>query len=96
MAKPTRVVDRKILFIEQAFEEYNQWAIKDMEAFKKIASMIKEIRRTPFSGIGKPEALKYDLKGFWSRRITGGDRLVYSVTDEHVYIISCKYHYGDK
>nr|WP_293088010.1 Txe/YoeB family addiction module toxin [Okeania sp. SIO3B5] len=59
----------------------------------KIVNLIKDIQRDPFSGLGKPEALKYDLSGLWSRRITQEHRLVYSVYDEEIVIISCKFHY---
>jgi toxin YoeB len=56
-------------------------------------TLIKDIQRDPFSGLGKPEALKHDLSGLWSRRITQEHRLVYNVTDEEIVIVSCKFHY---
>ncbi|WP_322743453.1 Txe/YoeB family addiction module toxin [Microcystis aeruginosa] len=58
-----------------------------------MASLIKDVQREPFSGLGKPEALKHELSGLWSRRITKEHRLVYSVSDEEIVIISCKFHY---
>lgn len=61
--------------------------------FKKIGELLKEIQRTPFVGKGKPEPLKHELKGYWSRRITDEHRLVYEVTNDLIVIISCKYHY---
>jgi len=64
--------------------------------FQKIGSLIKEIARTPFVGRGKPEPLRGNLSGFWSRRITGKHRLVYKVEQEFVVIASCKSHYGDR
>lgn len=84
---------RKILFHSSAFEEYSDWAKNDKKVFGKLTRIIKETAREPFSGLGKPEALKSELNGYWSRRITHKDRLVYKATDEHIIIISCKYHY---
>nr|WP_199301770.1 Txe/YoeB family addiction module toxin [Sphaerospermopsis sp. FACHB-1194] len=63
------------------------------EVFKKILELIKDIQREPFSGIGKPEPLKYELQGYWSRRITDEHRLVYKVEEDVLIILSCKYHY---
>jgi len=82
-----------IIFSKNAWEDYLSWQKEDMKAIKKINSLLKEIQRTPFEGSGKPEALKYDLAGFWSRRITHEHRLVYQVTDESVLVYSCRYHY---
>ena len=70
-----------------------QWGTEDQKVFKKILSLIKDIQREPFSGIGKPEPLKYELQGYWSRRITDEHRLVYKVEEDLLIIISCKYHY---
>jgi toxin YoeB len=84
---------RKVAFLTRSFDEFNPWAIKDKKIYTKIVNIIKDIQRDPFSGIGKPEALKHDLSGFWSRRITQEHRLVYSVSDEEIVIVSCKFHY---
>ncbi len=84
---------RKILFDGQAFNEYNDWAIDNPTMFKKLRRLIQEIQREPYSGVGKPEPLKHELQGCWSRRITDEHRLVYKVTDETIYIVSCKSHY---
>jgi toxin YoeB len=84
---------RKIAFLVRGFDEFNQWAIEDKKIYTKIVRLIKDIQRDPFSGLGKPEALKYELLGLWSRRITDEHRLVYSVTNEEVVIISCRFHY---
>jgi len=65
----------------------------DKKLFDRIRRIIIETARTPFEGIGKPEPLKQQLRGYWSRRITGEHRLVYKVTDEQLIIVSCKYHY---
>ncbi|NEN89318.1 MAG: Txe/YoeB family addiction module toxin [Okeania sp. SIO2D1] len=73
---------RKVAFLTRSFDDFNQWAIEDKKIYIKIVNLIKDIQRDPFSGLGKPEALKYDLSGLWSRRITQEHRLVYSVSDE--------------
>ncbi|MBD2132762.1 Txe/YoeB family addiction module toxin [Sphaerospermopsis sp. FACHB-1094] len=69
------------------------WGKEDKKVFKKILELIKDIQREPFSGIGKPEPLKYELQGYWSRRITDEHRLVYKVEEDVLIILSCKYHY---
>jgi toxin YoeB len=66
---------------------------EDKKVFKKILELIKDIQREPFSGIGKPERLKYELQGYWSRRITDEHRLVYKIEEDLLIILSCKYHY---
>lgn len=83
-----------ITFHPKAFDEYKEWVILDKQIFKKINEIIQNIDRTPFEGIGKPEPLKHQLKGYWSRRINDEHRLVYQVTDENeIIILQCKYHY---
>jgi toxin YoeB len=84
---------RKVAFLPRGFDEFNLWAVEDKKTYAKIVSLIKDIHRDPFSGLGKPEALKHNLSGLWSRRITDEHRLVYSVTEEEVVIISCRFHY---
>ena len=84
---------KKVAFEPEAFEELGQWGTEDKKVLKKILSLIKDIQRDPFSGIGKPEPLKYELQGYWSRRITDEHRLVYKVEEDILIIISCKYHY---
>jgi toxin YoeB len=84
---------RKIAFLSRSFDEFNQWATEDKKIYAKIVTLIKDIERDPFSGLGKPEALKHDLSGLWSRRITQEHRLVYRVSDGEVVIISCRFHY---
>lgn len=76
-----------------AWDDYLYWQKNDKKLLKKINELIKEIRRTPFSGTGKPEPLKHALEGYWSRRITREHRLVYKVTDEELHIVQCRYHY---
>jgi toxin YoeB len=84
---------RKIAFLPDAFADFNRWSREDRKIQKKIVSLIQEIDRTPFSGTGKPEPLKHQLQGLWSRRITQEHRLVYQVTDEEITIVSCRFHY---
>jgi toxin YoeB len=87
-------MSRKIVFESSAFEDFNDWAKLDKKIHRKIIELIKDIDRYPFQGLGKPEALKHDLSGYWSRRIDREHRLVYKVTNEEIVILSCKYHYG--
>ncbi len=82
-----------ISFVGQSWKDYNDWLIEDKKIFKRIQRLIKETTREPFSGIGKPEPLKNNLKGYWSKRITDEHRLVYKVQDNQLIIISCKFHY---
>ena len=82
-----------VSFVEQSWKDYNNWIIEDKKVFKKIQRLIKETAREPFSGIGKPEPLKNNLSGYWSRRITDEHRFVYKIEKEHLIIISCKFHY---
>jgi toxin YoeB len=84
---------RIIAFHQAAFEQYSDWALGDKKTFERLKRLIAETARTPFAGIGKPEPLKRELKGYWSRRITDEHRLVYKATDEQLIIASCKYHY---
>ena len=87
----------KIVFSDdnKVFEDFTSWALEDKNVYKKILSLIKDIQRSPYDGIGKPEPLKHDLSGYWSRRITEEHRLVYQVSEDEnmVIIISCKRHY---
>lgn len=85
---------RTINFSEKAFNEYYTWTLRDKNLFKKINDLITEIVRTPFKGTGKPEPLKRNLKGFWSRRITLEHRLIYSVSNDAIYIVSYEGHYN--
>lgn len=83
----------KIIFLSPAWEDYLYWQNTDKTILKKINSVIKEIERTPFEGIGKPEPLKHELAGWWSRRINLEHRLVYSVDKDAIVILQCRYHY---
>ena len=87
-------MSRRIIFESSAFEDYNQWTRLDKKIHRKIIALIKDINRSPFSGLGKPEALKHQYSGYWSRRINDEHRLIYKVTDTDIIIVACKYHYG--
>lgn len=82
-----------LTFTENAWEDYLYWQKIDKKTVKKINELIKEIKRDPFHGIGKPEPLKYDLAGYWSRRIDQEHRLVYKVDGEDLQVYACRYHY---
>ena len=82
-----------ITWTDESWEEYETWQQEDKKILKKINTLIKDIKRDSFNGIGKPEPLKHELSGCWSRRITNEHRLVYEVTDYSIVIISCRYHY---
>ena len=82
-----------IQFTPVAFEQYNDWLTSNKDIHKKLQKLLLETARTPFAGTGKPEALKHDLKGYWSRRINDEHRLVYRVTDSYIRIVACKNHY---
>lgn len=82
-----------LIFTENAWEDYLHWQKVDKKMLRKINELIKSIKRTPFEGIGKPEPLKFDLAGYWSRRIDQEHRLVYQVVDNELKIIACRYHY---
>ena len=82
-----------ILFTNESWEDYLYWQQTDKKILHKINKLIYEIKRTPFEGIGKPEPLRYQLQGCWSRRINDEHRLVYEVVEGTVRIISCRYHY---
>jgi len=80
-------------FSSEGWEDYEYWRNNDSDIFKKIHALIENTLVTPFTGIGKPEPLKGDLTGYWSRRITKADRLVYAYEDGKLYILQCRYHY---
>lgn len=86
----------KLLWEESAWEDYTYWQTQDKKTLKRINLLIKDMQRSPYEGIGKPEALKEDLSGYWSRRIDEGNRIVYKVKDDALIIASCRTHYGDK
>lgn len=85
----------KVLWHDKAWEEYLYWQTEDKKTLKRINALLRDISRAPFEGIGKPEGLKEDLNGYWSRRIDNKNRLVYRVNNEQIEIYQCKGHYGD-
>ena len=87
----------KLLWADRAWEDYHFWLEHDPAVFERLNTLIEECRRNPFQGTGKPEPLKESLKGWWSRRVTVGDRLVYRVSgkapDQMLEIAQCRFHY---
>jgi toxin YoeB len=86
-------VIRPLAWTDEAWNDYVYWQGQDKKSLKRINKLISDTKRSPFEGIGKPETLKENLSGFWSRRIDETNRLVYAVTDPQLTIISCCYHY---
>ena len=80
-------------FTDEAWDDYQYWISKDKKQLKRINLLIKDIDRSPFEGIGKPEPLKANLQGYWSRRIDREHRIVYTVEDNQIVYISFRYHY---
>jgi toxin YoeB len=83
----------KLVFSERAWEDYLYWQSQDRKTLARINHLIREVRRDPFAGIGKPEPLKHVLAGYWSRRITDQHRLVYKVQGDALWIAQVRYHY---
>ncbi len=86
----------RVAWDEAAWENYVAWFDLDVKTVRKINALVKECQRTPFTGTGKPEALKGNLRGHWSRRINHEHRLVYRIEADMLIIVQCRYHYGDK
>lgn len=86
-------MSKNLAWTDAGWSDYIYWQSQDKKTLKRINKLIDNILRSPFEGIGKPEALKENLSGFWSRRIDDTNRLVYAANDTHVTIIACKYHY---
>lgn len=84
----------KILsWVDKAWDDYLYWQQIDKKKVQRINSLIKDIQREPFVGLGDPEPLKHHLSGYWSRRIDRAHRLVYKITDETIILVQCRYHY---
>ena len=83
----------RVAWDEAAWEHYVQWLDLDVKTVRKINALVKECQRTPFTGTGKPEALKGNLRGHWSRRINQEHRLVYRIEADVLIIVQCRYHY---
>jgi toxin YoeB len=83
----------KLIFAEHAWADYLYWQRTDKKTLQRINQLIKEIQRTPFEGIGKPEPLKHSLSGYWSRRINDEHRIAYKVDNDSMFIAQLRYHY---
>ncbi len=83
----------RYVFVDESWEDYLYWQRTDRKIVKKINKLLKEISRHPYSGLGKPEPLKYKYKGFWSRRITSEHRLIYKYIENEIQIAKCRFHY---
>lgn len=83
----------KLIFVEESWEDYVYWQNTDKKILRKINELLKDISRHPYSGLGKPEPLKFKYKGFWSRRITDEHRLIYQVNNDGLFIAKCRFHY---
>jgi len=83
----------RLIFVDESWEDYQYWQKTDRKILKKINSLIKDISRSPFAGIGKPEPLKFKYQGYWSRRIDNEHRLIYKVRDDEILIAKCRFHY---
>ncbi len=86
-------MSKLLTWTDEAWSDYVYWQNQDKKTLKRINKIIEDIQRSPFEGIGKPEPLKMNLSGFWSRRIDDTNRLVYAVDDTRFTIISCRYYY---
>lgn len=87
------MTDRLLSWTDEAWSDYLYWQTQDKKTLKRINKLITDVMRSPLDGIGKPEPLKENLSGFWSRRIDDTNRLVYAVDDQAITVISCRYHY---
>lgn len=85
----------RLLWEDRAWDDYLYWQTQDKKTLKRINALLKEIGRNPFEGIGKPEPLKGNLSGVWSRRIDDTNRIVYYEKDSIIYVVACKGHYED-
>ncbi|MEN9883870.1 MAG: hypothetical protein RLZZ420_1087 [Bacteroidota bacterium] len=83
----------KLVFTELSWEDYLFWQKNDKQKLKRINELLKDISRNPYDGIGKPEPLKFNYAGFWSRRIDEENRLIYRVDDDEIQIAKCRFHY---
>jgi len=84
---------RLLSWTDEAWNDYLYWQTQDKKTLKRVNKLINDVKRSPFEGIGKPEPLKENLSGFWSRRIDETNRLGYAVDDQAITVISCRYHY---
>lgn len=83
----------KYIFVDESWEDYLYWQRTDKKKLKKINELLKDIARNPFAGIGKPEPLRHNYTGYWSRRIYGEHRLIYEFSNNEIFVLKCRYHY---
>jgi len=83
----------KYVFVDESWDDYQYWLNTDKKILARINDLLKDISRSPFKGIGKPEPLKHKYKGYWSRRITDEHRLIYQVKGNEILILKCRFHY---
>ena len=84
---------RRLTFTPDAWDDYLYWQSQDKKTLKRINQLLRDVSREPFTGIGKPEPLRENLTGYWSRRIDDTDRLVYAVEEQAIIVVACRYHY---
>ncbi len=89
-------MSRCLAWTDEAWSDYIYWQGQDKKTLKRINQLIENVKRSPFEGIGRPEPLKENLSGFWSRRIDDTHRLIYVITTSHITVIACRYHYAKK
>jgi len=83
----------KLIFVDESWEDYLYWLKTDRKILDRINNLVKDISRNPYTGLGKPEPLKYKYQGYWSRRITEEHRLIYKVVNDEIHIAKCRFHY---
>ena len=83
----------KLCFVDESWEDYLYWQKTDKKMIARINKLIKDILRSPYEGIGRPEALKHKYRGFWSRRIDSEHRIIYRVLENEIWIAKCRFHY---
>jgi len=88
-------MNKQLIFKGESFDQYIYWQTQDRKTLKRINQLIADIDRNGNEGIGKPEALKHELQGWWSRRIDDYNRLVYRTVGDEIHILACRYHYGE-
>ena len=88
-------MNKRLVFDGDSFEDYLYWQTQDRKTLRRINLLIKDIDRNGYSGIGKPEPLKHDYQGYWSRRINNEHRLLYRIEDNTIHVMACRFHYGD-
>jgi toxin YoeB len=83
----------KYIFVDESWEDYLYWQETNKKYVKKINDLLKSISREPYTGIGKPEALRHNYQGYWSRKIDNEQRLIYRLKEDEIHIVKCRFHY---